>query len=637
MEEHKGHQKQWEGVWTKGSQAHQTQLHGPSSSFYFLTRLRAQIGSTLQLPYLDCHLQPNTASRFFASPASSPMNNSEEEIILHDGHMISEDLSRAQEDYFLGLFWQSHHCTIPILDELDFRKHYESLWAGVTSSNGRSRKRSALVDIILALCMQYGTAFISRSETDKTFEVGVDSNDSSIAGRGFYRRCQTLLAYSSETPSIMTLQCQIFSAIYLRDASFLNMAHSTLAVATRTAHTLGLHQEPTNNISRAEVELRRRLWWVTYALESKACMALGRPWLAQISHINCALPADDQDLARLSGPNFPSSIANVTWLSYHLHYVRLILAARAVHTAFEQKCSKILSANGGKILYDDAQGLEALAGFLSQCLQCMWSWAQNVPDTLKTERKAGGKPMSTDRSALEVDLIAPQWLQRQRLLLELLHHNLVMNLYRPFICFSKPPSSSTPLADDNAISCLNHAIAITNIILQTLTGTDILNGWHEAYQFQWNATLSMIGFMFAYPVCPPTFSARKTINSAIAVFEIFRNNFAVAASAANVTRDLAGKADLFIDRFRGGSTSAPQSQEISVPAVSSLPALHNGFSMSLDSETLTDPEDAIMTNLNPFSGTLGLDFNVDPSSGFKWPLPESNGMSADIWPPFVNE
>jgi hypothetical protein len=123
---------------------------------------------------------------------------------------------------------------------------------------------------------------------------------------------------------------------------------------------------------------------------------------------------------------------------------------------------------------------------------------------------------------------------------------------------SPTPSSCTPLADGNAISCLNHAMATTYIVHQVLVGTDILNSWYEAYQFQWNATLSMIGFSFAYPVCPPAPSARKTINSAIAVFDILGNNFAVAASAADVTRDLAAKANTFIDRFRTRLSSSPR-------------------------------------------------------------------------------
>ena len=643
LEEHQGNQRQWEGTWTTGLPSHQMQLHGPSSSFHFLTRLGSTIGLALQLPHVDSQFQPSAASRFFASPTTPMKHNLGDLPPISDDYMVGENLSRAQEDYFLSLFWQSYHCTMPILDELKFRDHFESLWITSSAATGMSRKPSPLVDIVLALCMQYGMAFIPRNDANQTSRINVDSNDSSIAGRRYFRRCQTLLQSELETPSLLTVQCCVFSAIYLRDASFLNLAHNTLAVAIRVSFILGLHQEPPYHLSRPEKELRKRLWWAVYTLESKACMALGRPWLSQVFQIRCTLPADDLELAHLAGPNFASASPdeNITWLSYYLYYVKLVLSARAVHIAFDNKCAQILGAAGGNSIYENAQSLETLASFLSQSLQCIRNWAENVPDALKAERRRGGKPFSTDRSTLEVDPVVPQWLQRQRLLLELLYHNVVMNLYRPFICFSSPSSSAIPLADGNSNSCLNHAIATTSIILQLLTTSDILNGWHEAYQFQWNATLSMIGFIFAYPVCPPTPSARKAVNDAITIFDIFRNNFAVAASATNVTRDLAAKADMFIDRFRTSlAGSQPSLAMPPGPTSTNLDQMPMDVNMSMD--FMNNPEmdtTAAFAPMSPdmFSASMEMGFSIDPFSGFEWPLPEGNGIPGNLWQQFVNE
>lgn len=539
-----------------------------------MARLSGFVGSALKQPHLNHHIQPKAANGFFKSLISSEIDSPEESLISTDVQMTSGNLSPAQEDYFLALFWQSYHCTIPIIDEREFREHYASLRA-TTPSGGVYRKASPLVDIVLALCMQYGVAFIPRSGGSQISKTDTDSNDSSIAGREFYRRCQRLISRELENPSILLIRCHIFSALYLRNASFVNTAHDTLAVAIRTAYILGLHEEPPDDLSLPQKELRRRLWWMVYSLETKACIALGRPWQAHMSFVNCSLPADDQILAKQSGSSFVTYSEEATWLSYHLQCVTLVQAARAVHLAFYDKCSDVLETNEGKSFYSDPQSLEIIARFLPQSLQYIRTWARNVPDMLKTARKGDGEPFSTDRSALEIDPFAPLWLQRQRLLLELLYHNLVMILYRPFICFSPVSSSGTPQADGHAISCLNHAIAITNITNQTLEETDILNGWHEAYQFQWDAAVSMIGFCFAYPVCPFTPSARRVINSAISVFDTFGKNFAVASSAANVTRDLAAKADYLIDRFR--TTFAPSSQLQSVTSASSLSTLQDFY------------------------------------------------------------
>lgn len=152
-------------------------------------------------------------------------------------------------------------------------------------------------------------------------------------------------------------------------------------------------------------------------------------------------------------------------------------------------------------------------------------------------------------------------------------------------------------------------MASTRITRQSLEETDILNGWHEAYQFQWDAALSMIGFAFAYPVCPPTPSARKAIDSAISVFDIFGNNFAVASSAANMTRDLAAKADYLIDCFRTNLT--PSSQLQSVSPLSSLNTLQsfqnpneNGDNNPDTAENLINPINA-MDPSNPVAMSPG--------------------------------
>ena len=195
--------------------------------------------------------------------------------------------------------------------------------------------------------------------------------------------------------------------------------------------------------------------------------------------------------------------------------------------------------------------------------------------------------------------------------------------------------------DGNSISCLNHAIATTSIILQLLTTSDILNGWHEAYQFQWNATLSMIGFILAYPVCPPTPSARKTVNDAITIFDIFRNNFAVAASATNVTRDLAVKADMFIDRFRASLAGSQPSLAVPPrPTSTNLDQTPMDVNMSMDfmSNAEMDPT-AAFAPMSPdmFSASMEMGFSIDPFSGFELPLPEVNGIPGNSWQQFVNE
>jgi hypothetical protein len=153
----------------------------------------------------------------------------------------------------------------------------------------------------------------------------VDGSDATLAGRHYYRRCQSLIYSELENPSLTTLQCQVWTVVYLQNASFLNMVHSVLAMAVRTAHVLGLHLEPPDELPRTEREARKRLWWCLYALEGKACISLGRPWLLQLSEVTFTLSADDHELGLLSSTsNFVSSSENINWLSYPLHPLLLL-------------------------------------------------------------------------------------------------------------------------------------------------------------------------------------------------------------------------------------------------------------------------------------------------------------------------
>jgi hypothetical protein len=88
-------------------------------------------------------------------------------------------------------------------------------------------------------------------------------------------------------------------------------------------------------------------------------------------------------------------------------------------------------------------------------------------------------PPSPDRSPLDIDLSAPICLQRLRPLLELLYHSTLTSLCHPFTRLAPFCARSTPASDSHATSALDYAIAVTNMLHQTLSETDVLAGWHR--------------------------------------------------------------------------------------------------------------------------------------------------------------
>ena len=533
-----------EGIYISTARSPQKTWYGSSSLFYFIGRIETFLTAALEQSPLADRMLPNSASHLLDGPTTVAAEELTGQLTgpADDPITTGENLTPTQEEYFLSLFWQSYYTLNPILDELEFKKYYRSLWA---TPDGK-RKPSALADIVIALCMQYGMARLPSVERglQATSRANVSNTDATIAGRWYYRRCQTLLSAELESPIISTLQCHILCSIYLCCASFQNMADSTCGLAVRTAYMLGLHLEPPQSMPRRERETRKRLWWTLYALETKMSMKLGRPFLLHDYSATCSLPADDREIAMLVGSSFAPLGENITWLTWNLHYTKLLLAARIAYTTFLDGVPDTLNAGNCQPITEPLE-----------------DWLRDVPGPIKTQRQNDGVPYSTDRSALQIEQFAPLWLQRQRLLLELMYHNLCINLYRPSISFASP-TAQTPLADGLALKCAAHAMALTHMMHQVLTSTSILAGWLEAFQWQWNAAMTLVGIVLAYPHDDPTGAARSTIDLSVAVLENFGNSFAVAAGAANILSELCAKVDVLIAKGQGRRSARREQMQL---------------------------------------------------------------------------
>lgn len=524
--------KLWEGILISTERSPQQTWYGPSSVVYFIGCINTFLTSALKRRHSTHEILLKSTSNLLGGPSAlyeddhqpiRPVTSADDPII------VGEYLTATQEEYFLNLFWQSYYHSFPILHETDFKEHYQSLWV----TPGGERKPSALVDVIIALCMQYGMAQISCPEQHKApSKNNLCNYDATIAGRWYYRRCQTLLVAELESPSISTLQCQILCCVYLCCGSLQNMADNACSLAVRTAFMLGLHLEPPQGLPRRERELRKRLWWTLYTLEAKMSMKLGRPFLVHENSYTCSFPADDRETAMLSESSFAPLEDNATWLSWCLHHTKLFLAARAAYAPVQDHTpdsSSVCNSEPVSMIMDE--------------------WVNGVPEALKTKRQNNGMPFSTDQSPLDIEGFTPVWLQRQRLLLELLYHNLCTNLYRPSIVFALTQEPRL-LAESTAMICAGHAMALTHIMHHVLLSTSILAGWYESFHWQWNASMTLVGFILAYPQGTLTPAARRAIDLSVDVFRYFGDSFAIAANAATIMCDLSAKVDVVIEQSR---------------------------------------------------------------------------------------
>ncbi|KAI1046576.1 hypothetical protein LB505_014323 [Fusarium chuoi] len=503
----------------------------PSSTYYFIhcisQRLKAA-GCSLSSDQEPHSLIPNSASRSMGNVINTPdaelegHQPSDNNVPARATHGLTErtlsgnDLSATQEAFFLDLFWDSWHCCYQLLDEADFKAHYKSLWH---EPIGDTRQDSPLVDIVLALCMQFGVTSLPRHSG---YKAEINSRDAAVAGRWLYQRCQRLISLDLERPTLETFQCQLWSAIYLANASYQNMAQNMLGVAARTAYTLGLHIEPGNDLPVKEREARKRAWCIMFMFETRSCIRLGRPWVTQTQPMSPLLPTRDQGHVT----------SGVDQLRYTTERAKLSEIARS---AFDSTFNHRTSGGATRTTSDSHSRAFALG------MDKIRAWAESLPHVLKTERRSGGKSLSTDLSDIDIEPFAPISLRRQRLMLELFYHELILTLGRHCISQSLTRSGGNGTSSAHEVADLSalHAAATTKLLYQVYQEYDILNGWYEPFNCQWNAAITLVGYLLACSQNGPTVTiARTALSESITVLEKMGESFGTAASAASVIRTL---------------------------------------------------------------------------------------------------
>ncbi|KAF5573626.1 transcriptional regulatory [Fusarium pseudoanthophilum] len=506
------------------------QFYGPSSTYYFIhcisQRLKAA-GYSLSSGQEPHSLIPNSASRSIVNVINTPdaeidepqnSNGPASPGVTHgltEKTLSGKDLLATQEAYFLDLFWDSWHCCYQLLDETEFKDHYKSLW---NEPIGDTRKDSPLVDIVLALCMQFGVTSLPRQ---RDYKAEINSRDAAVAGRWLYQRCQRLISCDLERPTLETFQCQLWSAIYLANASYQNMAQNMLGVTAQTAYTLGLHIEPGNDLPVKERGARKRAWCVMFMFETRSCIRLGRPWVTQMQPISPLLPTSDQSHATVGANQ----------LRYTTERAKLTEIARSAfdNASNHRPTGENCTTTPYSLRKVSASGINRIR-----------AWAESIPHMLKTERRSGGKPLSTDLSEIEIEPFAPVSLRRQRLMLELFYHELMLTLGRHCISQSLTRAGSVQTSSHEVADiAVLHAAATTKLLYQVYQEYDILDGWYEPFNCQWNAAITLVGYLLAYPQNSQTAAiAHTALSQSITVLERMGEFFGTASSAAGVIRTL---------------------------------------------------------------------------------------------------
>ncbi|EXJ78276.1 hypothetical protein A1O3_09437 [Capronia epimyces CBS 606.96] len=260
-----------------------------------------------------------------------------------------------------------------------------------------------------------GELYSSDKETHIDPQDPLGSATSTLAsnleppGAEYYHQSVSLLQQVAEHPDVQYIETLCLLALYAFSMNRVNTAYMYVGVSMRAALALDLHRSPYDflsermNLSTAELEHQKRLFWTVYYQDLLTTTTTGRPW----GVLDDEITVDYADSSRLTGDAmlefFDAEDSNI-----HLELMRLRsqaysslygYAGTAVNpysyiSLFDFELSRPLSR----------QHLDKISEFH----QALLGWENELPPALKVVRGWDGSWTNLNRVNANLYLIYHQ-------------------------------------------------------------------------------------------------------------------------------------------------------------------------------------------------------------------------------------
>jgi hypothetical protein len=306
--------------------------------------------------------------------------------------------------------------------------------------------------------------------------------------------------------------------MYLLDTGQHHAAYNIIGLAVRMAQSLNLDEMGLPGLALEE----SAIWWTLVHLDFRCSRYQGKPVTTQY--------AISRDLLQYS-LSMTSVGQNIS--PYYTYSLRLTCAALAV-----------LDSVANDMAREKGHDTETRARVLSENMQLIHQWKKAV----QKEQSFKHLCLNALSPSLPGDIALPGVEEDDYMthlpidiqlntLLELQYHDTIISLHRSFIEFPSISSGlqKSHLAKSHVATAAQHALTAIRIIHSRMSQHDVFYGSSELYQYQWNAVLTLIGFMLAYPSYARQ-TALRHVNLALEAFEFGGRQSDAAARAASHTR-----------------------------------------------------------------------------------------------------
>lgn len=271
---------------------------GSSSGFALATDLGRMVQATVwnKALWLPTPLSPESEKRSTIADTRK--------ITLQELQSKAKPISDALGTWLISTYLVHIHPRFPFLFPSDIREiHHRQKATGSVDTprvDGMREEQNSFASpayiengfALFVLNMVYAIGALNLRLTDQHYRE--------VPPEQFYISAMQHVASVREASPIDNLQALVFLILYhLRSESRNGLWHLT-GLAMRTVTDIGLHREAsTRNLPPLEKQLRRRLFWSVYALESILAGALGRPISLSDCDIDQPLPLSISDDDRM--------------------------------------------------------------------------------------------------------------------------------------------------------------------------------------------------------------------------------------------------------------------------------------------------------------------------------------------------
>ncbi|KAK5989205.1 Oosporein cluster regulator OpS3 [Cladobotryum mycophilum] len=388
--------------------------------------------------------------------------------------------------------------------------------------------KGAMIDGMTALGIQCGHAAGVGSRI-----LGLEGDASRQCGWYYFKRCRDRLRNEGSRVTVDAIRCYIILALFQLQANQLEDAYYMVGLGIRRAHMSNLHLAPPAHLSPEESVGRVRTWWLLYWLDIHCAIQLDRPSAIQRSSISCPAPPDPND--GLSSAD--NSFGWAPWKGFHPW------AYSFFHSKLTLAIAQALEGMPNINFIDEAEAasmLEPSAKRLSSSIKHLEGWLNGLPGHLSNSHdidsngtfiREGTGDTATHTITSTPSIVTatltlgiPDWLQRQRIMLEIQYHNACILLQRPFILWSSgngtvptPPIPSR--TKQHADSAIEHATTLISMLDCTYSKSDVFDGLPMAFQALWNATATIAAHLLINPQGPQTEQLSQSLSSVLSILD----------------------------------------------------------------------------------------------------------------------